>query len=440
MVEYKFTKTERKKYEKYCTDRGIDPKVIDFDSIWDTKLTKKENRKGLEAEIKKLSPAICDKDLDFWDLDKYRHMQKEFIEGCIKDREEELLKEIEGQQEGITSSMWARRKEIIEEINGWNVHGEVYTWATLLCLLRKNRHIKFNVINSGKAGSGKTRATVDLVKRFNLPRVGYIKGHITPKKFYEKLKDHRDYTILVDESQAILDNKMINQLLRSAMYGDGEVGWESTTNPDDEDKFYFEGQIIFNTNDIGKKDAHTIALRDRCFVNVVTLTNREVMEKIEDTRRESNGSELWELVRKRLVLVGNSEVDTELTDTEKDLIYEFVKGKIEELGGGFHREISVRVIQRALEVFYRVKLLFGGLDRITVKLAKRITEQYITTEGVYDYIVKIVLEAGSEIKKRELVNQIVEVKKCSEKTAYRYVNKAIEEGKLQKTAVGCVGV
>ena len=102
-------------------------------------------------------------------------------------------------------------KFVLKELENYNLYCENMTIMTIFSLLQKGR---FNTMNTGQAGVGKSRSTLELVRMLNLNDIVCLSGHISPLKFFELLEQNPKATILIDESAQTFEVKEIIHLLR----------------------------------------------------------------------------------------------------------------------------------------------------------------------------------------------------------------------------------
>ena len=281
-----------------------------------------------------------------------------------------------------------------------------------------------------------SRSTVELVELFGeLPYTLILKGIYTPKKFYETMKTYQDATIVIDESSEILADQKIMAMCRSAMYGSGLIEWASTKS-NDNDSFYFTGNMIWNTNKLNKNNEHQRAVYDRCYTNITALTNTQIWDKIKDKKNKKKlNDEIWDMLRKRITLIRDGHISPELTEKEEEYIYDFIKDKLlVGLGTGYHKGTSTRINERIVQLFMRLKMLYGSLDATMLELGKNLANNYFVLDSNDNLLFTIInSQTDGTIKRKDLVEQLSQALQVSQRQAYNVVIKEVERGTITST-------
>jgi hypothetical protein len=284
-----------------------------------------------------------------------------------KDREKKLAEEI-----AVKDFDHQEAERIIEEMANFNKYCENVVWTTIFCLMNKGR---FNVINAGAYGVGKSRGTKEIVDSWiKLDTIQQITGHITPAKMFDMFG--LGGSIVVDESYTLFTNAQIKHLLRSALY-DGNVVWTTKT---DERTAFFEGSMIFNTNVLNNRNMNDSALLDRCFINRLDLSNAQIIEKKDSNYRPDR--DIWKQIKNRLLVIRNTslkELDEKygLTMAECDYVDEFFNSRVRISPS----RISMRSFHRVKDIFQRTKWFFGDLSKELLEFAGNLAENYIFIGG-----------------------------------------------------------
>lgn len=294
--------------------------------------------------------------------------------------------------------------ELQELIKDWNLHCESITLASLLCFSNKKLHC----INSGQAGIGKSRSTVELANALELPFIKVVSGHITPKAFFQLLQSHPEDTIIVDESATELANPETLTLLRSALFG-RKVTWASN---DSEETIEFRGNIILNTNKLPRSIDSTAVL-DRCLTTITHLTVKQLIQKMRqasETNDSSTTKQAFVSNLKKVVLAArnNQEVPSrEEFIRARTILESRSKNKI------FDEQLSMRRQQQLAEVQKTWKQLCGEtISDETINLLmpgnnlKELLKQYKTTE---------------------VIKYLITTQKISRATAYRRIEQCEAE-------------
>ena len=241
---------------------------------------------------------------------------------------------------------------ILKEVEEYNPYCKNITWASILALCSKEKYFKFNVLNIGGAGLGKSHSSFYLVKNYlNVPHAILHNAILTPKRFFMFIKENSDKVIIEDEADLLLLDKKTKVMLKHLLFA-SKLCWETTQ---EYQEIEFSGSIIMNTNTIHNSD---VAILDRCFTNIINVTNTLILKKLERIQNYKPNKQIWEIIRKRInYTYNNSEAqENALLDKEEEKkIYELLElliSKKKELA-------SFRAINRAKELFYRLKLFFN---------------------------------------------------------------------------------
>lgn len=215
----------------------------------------------------------------------------------------EIKENVEAQQKEINklfdnnNNFKGKAQEILSEIKNYSPFTEKLVISTLIAIGQK-----VNVINVGEKGHSKTYSTKGVLDMMSIP-YNEIKGHITPKKFYELAKLYNDTLILIDESAVMLSDREIRNLLLSLLQRE-RVYWR-------DDYFDSSSTLIFNSNHIQDNPVMR-AVMDRCITNVVKLESDEIREKIMSSRSFTPNKEIWENIKNNLFR--HKKLDEEVLD------------------------------------------------------------------------------------------------------------------------------
>ena len=317
----------------------------------------------------------------------------------------------------------SQKQEILQEIESYNLHLSNLTIMSIFSLLGGKR---FNLLNLGQAGIGKSRSTLDMIRQLNLSNVVFVSGHVTPLKFFELLESNPSSTFVIDESSSLLQsNSEIVHLLRSALY-DSHVVWYSSFKDQSGNQVVrevnFTGNIIFNLNHFQSFNMNDKALLDRLYVSNIRLTTAQIIDKMEDEYKPN--AEVWRVIRDRIIAIRNGQIKVELDQDEEQEIKDYIINKIKEITLSYNSNISVRLFERIREIFYRFKLFFGGIDW---KYCKRLADNYfIDVNASENFIQKAIASNNGRIKIKELVKIISDFEHVSLRTAYRRINEFCE--------------
>lgn len=147
--------------------------------------------------------------------------------------------------------------------------------------------IQPSIMITGQPGVGKSYIVRDQLKNANMqPNFDYIQvtGHSSPFGLYKLLHDHRDATIVFDDTDSIFCNDVSSNILKAALdsYDKRVVSWYSDRAEQQQLDPYFEfkGRIIFISNMyLDKIDS---AVRSRAFCFNLKMTNEEISEHMQN--------------------------------------------------------------------------------------------------------------------------------------------------------------
>lgn len=304
-----------------------------------------------------------------------------------------------------------KTQELIKKISEFNPYCE---HATLATIFSKMRIGKFNVINYGPAGTGKSHSTINLLKLLNLGTEITIDNNTTKKGFFQLLMDFPEQDIVLDECFALLKERGVQDAIKLAMEGKSvhwiKDGSRETTPP-------FKGNFIINTNE------YVIpSVIDRCFFNKTIMNKEMALNYIDYTQKKHEFAEFIDYIKK----VINDKKNIQLTEEETKKIIEFIKDNINESEEGL--EYSRRCIERIISYMKCAKKLFGKLDEEVLNFIIPYAELYVINSKTPSLIEAIV--STGEIDKSELIKKLAKEGGYSDRHARRLVNEAITEGML----------
>lgn len=143
--------------------------------------------------------------------------------------------------------------------------------------------IQPSVVITGQPGIGKSFIVREQLKAAGLKfDTDYLQvnGHSSPFSLYKLLHDHRESTIVFDDSDSVFDYPISVNILKAALdsYDRRWVSWYSSVaeQQDLDPSFEFTGKIIFISNRfIERIDP---AIRSRAFCFNLKMTNSEISE------------------------------------------------------------------------------------------------------------------------------------------------------------------
>lgn len=145
----------------------------------------------------------------------------------------------------------------------------------------------------GTGGVGKTyEVTAALQKGHH--SYEHLRGYTTPLGLYNKLYEHRQGLVVIDDCDSIFKDTVGLEILKSVLdtYEERPVCWNSTGARARTTRFVFEGRVIFITNlSLERLNQHMQALVTRVMVFCVDLSMDEVIRRIRQiSRKQYKGS------------------------------------------------------------------------------------------------------------------------------------------------------
>ena len=231
-----YTDFHKKNFERMCKVKNVDISIIDINSLWDSKLSDKENYDVIKEQIYFLS------DLGY---ELNEEEQRAYEEEQNKKEQESFKKEVENSLEKIKSDDTT----------------DIDTHFSEMTKLIKKTHTNINMnsfIIDSLSGMGKSYQTLRvLTKDLNLKinkDFKMVSGHMTPLQLYHLLYEYRDRGLVIDDISSLLNNPISNSVLLSATWSPTDtrtVAWTSTTEKlKVQDNFIFSGYLIFCVNGI----------------------------------------------------------------------------------------------------------------------------------------------------------------------------------------------
>ena len=354
----------------------VDLSTIDFKSLIDPKLTFEENLDILKENYPHLFP------------------EEPHVVDISSQAEEDLLNSLNGEPK-------LDFQEVHNYLKEYNVHAEHYTYSSLFALMDN-----LTIINYGGSGTGKSRATVELFKKLDVPKVAILSGYFTLKGFIKVLKQYNGYCIVFDDADLILQNKDIANYLKTLLTNK-KVYYITSKGVEE---FTFNGSIILNVNEykFGK------FIEDKVFLNELSLSTKQIKDKIK-AKDFREIEEIWEMIRNRIVYARHhSQV---LTKKEEALAKNYVLS--------LPYLYSVRIYDKFCKILLGLKNLYGCIDREIFDFAKELLSRYTKLDEI-----EMFLSEREEISRKELTERIAQAKSISIRQARNIVRKMIEDGLL----------
>jgi len=141
-----------------------------------------------------------------------------------------------------------------------------------------------SLIVTGEGGLGKTYTVMSTMDEVGATSDDYtvVKGFSTARGLYNTLYDNNGKTIIFDDCDSVLDNKVSLNILKSALdsYDTRTITWSSMKSSKDEypNSFDFTGNIIFISNKSSKDIDNAILTRS--LVVDLSMTSTEKIERM----------------------------------------------------------------------------------------------------------------------------------------------------------------
>lgn len=296
-------------------------------------------------------------------------------------------------------------KKIIKEIHNYNPYGEIFTYSTLFAYMSDE-----NIVNIAGVGSGKSRGSTELLKKLDFNDVIIKSGFLTPKGFYNTIKENQDKLLVFDEADALLHKKQISRMLKSLLTSKKAV-W--ITNKE-KSKIEFDGGLILNCNDY----SFGTGVLDKVISNQITMSTNEFKDKIKNGRKYAPNSDVWDAIKMRLKVRKDDISSLDKDETNK--VYNFVLN--------LSSVSSYRVIHRVRSIYKNMKTLFGTLNDDVLELSKTLSKSMVPG----DLLIKIIDNIDGSIKKKVLAEKIGNAIGKSQRTGYRRIKKLIRNGYLKE--------
>ena len=307
-------------------------------------------------------------------------------------------------------------KKIIKHLRAYNPYCEHITLATIFAKI-KIKNSRFNVLNHGPPGTGKSYGSIELIEKLDLGSEIILDNNTTKRGLFETFLNYPNHDIILDECSALVRDRGAQDMIKLAAEGKA-LNWVKKDSV--EKSKPFGGNIILNVN-----SSLMDSLSDRFFVNV-TLMNRKMASDYVDhylDKKVEAEKEFLKFIRRRI----QAKKDPELTTSELIHIRTFVKKQIElnDENLGYSR----RVIQRMLAYFKRVKKFFGRLDDEVLLFIEPYAAAYIENRRTPTIIETLL--GDEKLEKPALIKLLARETGYSERHARRLVDEELIKGKLK---------
>jgi hypothetical protein len=305
-------------------------------------------------------------------------------------------------------------KKIISLVKGFNPYCEHITLSTIFYKMRVGDAERYNVVNFGPPGTGKSFSSIELLKRLDFGNDIILDNTTTRRGLFETFMDYPDSDILIDECSVISRDKGAQDMIKLAMEGK-ELTWTKkgsveTTPP-------FKGNVTLNIN-----ESILDAVTDRCFVNMTLMNKKMALDFVDGFDRTTNHDELIAYAKEKI----NERANIELTKEEVEYIKNFVKRQIElnDDNLGYSR----RTIVRMISYFKRVKHFFGGLTPEVKTFIEPYASIYVENKRTPTIIESLLGDA--KIVKADFIKLLSQEGGFSERHSRKLIDDELTKGTL----------
>jgi len=246
-------------------------------------------------------------------------------------------------------------QKVWEEIYRYNPFMECTTILTMKTLATNQSSAIFS-----HGGMGKGRSTDELINEMlGFKNVYSCDGVVTPRAFFEVLRNNENKIIVFKEASIFRDPKIVD-MSKLALEGDGEISWKrydresSEEYPDEEDMMNtisFRGAFIITGNYLQESN-DTRAFLSR-FDNVTaTMSKEQLKEKFKIKRKYKPNQAVWKHLKMKVL----SYKDEALTKRQEDFIYDKIYEYIDILG---NNGVSMRTDTKLINFYKFLIHLFG---------------------------------------------------------------------------------
>lgn len=305
-------------------------------------------------------------------------------------------------------------EELKNMIKEWNPDCEAITLSTILSKIKTNNTL--HVINSGNPGTGKSRSSLELVKKIDDDNTIFLDNTTTDRGLFETFMEYPDSDIILDECSTLLRSLRTQDMIKLCMESK-PITW--TKKGESEETQPYTGTIIINTNN-NLSDSVT----DRCLYNEAVMNRDRALNFLDvyKNKDETKHNEFLNYCKKRI----RSKETTPLTLAEIDKIISFVRDKIKVADE--NQNFSRRILLRQLVYFEKAKKFFTELKPETFNYLLGLSEAYITNNHAPSLIEHLLSNGGME--KPKLVKEVSKQGSYSTTHARRLINEEIRNGKL----------
>ena len=274
-MKERITEKQKEKILNLFKRFDVEIDLIDFNALWDEKLNEAENLRILEEYIRQSAqaPAIQSADASSKNIKNEKQYAENIKIEQYKEEEQQAKADLNKAIESISNDEKSNFNKYFEPLREF-IKAVVNSEGTLNSLFVW-----------GAGGLGKSTNVLKAIKEEG-KSYGYISNYTTPLEFYNFLYEHKNDTIVLDDTENIfeLGSKFVN-LLKGTLWGVGKDNKRIVTYLTTDKRlrapfqYEFTGKIFFLLNKMpDSKDALVSALLSRSLIYELKFFHKEIME------------------------------------------------------------------------------------------------------------------------------------------------------------------
>jgi len=260
----KLNKEFERQIKSYCEKWNVEWDLLDYESLWDNKITEAENLIYIKSVIEDVSKNRIEKEFE----NKKRTIKNE--------KSEQKRLEIENikREEQHTEQQFIKSLEELKKTDE-SIIKEYEIPKEYIKSIIKGYNKSFIFI--GKTGLGKTYLTRQILVK---EKAKFIenRGVNSPLALYQFLYENNkeDLILVFDDTSGLINNPNAYSVLLNVLW-EGFAEWNSTSDKlKVPKKFQFVGKIIFITNKLNGENAEIF--KSRCLVYDLQLKNKDIIK------------------------------------------------------------------------------------------------------------------------------------------------------------------
>lgn len=308
-------------------------------------------------------------------------------------------------------------KKLIKNIRKYNPHCEHITLSTIFMKMKVDQE-KFNVINWGPAGTGKSYSSIEFLEKLDLGTDIIIDNNTTKRGLFDLLNNYPEQDFILDECSAILRDQGTQDMIKLAMESK-PITWVKKDSVEVTPSF--KGNFILNVN-----HALMDSLTDRSFVNKTLMNKKMALDFVDYyIDKDSDEHELFiRFLRRKLKKNKKINLTKHEVNYVRDFVYKQINMSDEKMG------FSRRTVIRMLSYFRRVKRLFEKLDDEIKTFIEPYAAIYVENKRTPTAIE--ILLGDEKMDKINLIRLVANETGYSERHARRLVDEELTKGNLQQ--------